>query len=123
MTAGVPDEDVRRLLSVARRRRFTRQEVVFHRDEPADSLHLVAKGHFAMITTPRGEKATIGVRGPGESFGEMALVAEGMRRSETVAALGEAETFAVYRGEFERLRGEHPEVDRVLIAFLAEEAS
>jgi len=39
------------------------------------------------------------VRGPGDSFGEMALVADGVSRSATVAALEEAETFAVY-GEY-----------------------
>jgi CRP/FNR family transcriptional regulator, cyclic AMP receptor protein len=51
----------------------------------------------------------------------MALVAEGRRRSATVAALEEAETFAVYQGDFERLRREHRGVDGVLIAFLAGE--
>ncbi len=119
---GVPDEDVRLLLSVARRRTFARNEVVFHRDDPADSLHLISKGRFALrIMTPLGETTTIGVRGPGDSFGEMALVAEGRRRSATVAALEEAETFAVYQGDFDRLRREHRSVDRVLIAFLAAE--
>lgn len=119
---GVPEEDVRRLLSIARRRRFSRHEVVFHRDDPGDSLHLVNKGRFAIrIMTPLGDTVTIGVRGPGDSFGEMALVTDGMRRSATVAALEEAETFAVYLAEFEQLRKEHPSVNQVLIAFLAEE--
>jgi CRP/FNR family cyclic AMP-dependent transcriptional regulator len=122
LTAGVPEDEVRRLLSVARRRRFSRNEVVFHRDDPADSLHLVSKGRFAIrIMTPLGDTVTIGVRGPGDSFGEMALVAEGLRRSATVAALEEAETFAVYVAEFQRLRKEHPAVNQVLIGFLAEE--
>ena len=119
---GVPEEDVRRLVSVARRRRFSRHEVVFHRDDPADSLHLVNKGRFAIrIMTPLGDTATIGLRGPGDSFGEMALVAEGGKRSATVAALEEAETLAVYVADFHRLRREHPAVDQVLIAFLAGE--
>jgi CRP-like cAMP-binding protein len=119
---GVPEEDVRRLVSVARRRRFSRHEVVFHRDDPADSLHLVSKGRFAVrIMTPLGDTATIGLRGPGDSFGEMALVAEGGKRSATVAALEEAETLAVYVADFHRLRREHPSVDQVLIAFLAGE--
>ena len=62
---GVPDEEVRRLLSVARRRRFSRHEVVFHREDPADSLHLISKGRFAIrIMTPLGETVTIGIRGP-----------------------------------------------------------
>lgn len=119
---GVPDEEVRRLLSIARRRRFSRNEIVFHRDDPADSLHLVSKGRFAIrIMTPLGDTVTIGIRGAGDSFGEMALVAEGMKRSATVEALEEAETFAVYVAEFERLRREHPSVNQVLIAFLAGE--
>jgi CRP-like cAMP-binding protein len=122
LTTGVPDEEVARLIAVARRRRFARHEVVFHRDDPADSLHLVVKGRFAVrIMTPLGETVTVAVRGPGDSFGEMALVAEGQRRSATVAALEDAETFAVYVTDFIRLQAEHPSVDKVLIAFLAEE--
>ena len=120
--AGVPEEEVRRLLSVARRRRFSRGEVVFHRDDPADSLHLVQKGRFAVkVMTPLGDTATLAVRGPGDSFGEMALVSEDARRAATVAALEEAETYAVYQAEFHRLRKEHPQVNQVLIAFLAGE--
>jgi CRP/FNR family cyclic AMP-dependent transcriptional regulator len=51
----------------------------------------------------------------------MALVAEGRKRSATVEALEEAETFAVYVGEFQRLCKEHPSVSQVLIGVLAEE--
>ena len=122
LVEGVPEEEVQRLLSVARRRRFSRGEVVFHRDDPADSLHLVQKGRFAVkVMTPLGDTATLAVRGPGDSFGEMALVAEDARRAATVAALEEAETYAVYQAEFHRLRREHPQVNQVLIAFLAGE--
>jgi CRP/FNR family transcriptional regulator, cyclic AMP receptor protein len=119
---GVDDEDVRRLVSVSRRRRFSRNEVVFHRDDPGDSLHLIEKGRFAIrIMTPLGDTVTIAVRGPGESFGEMALVGEAPRRSATVVALEQAETLAVYKGEFENLRRNHRSVDEVLFAFLVAE--
>ena len=54
---------------------------------PGDSLHLISKGRFAIqVMTPLGDTATIAVRSPGESFGEMALVG-GARRSATVLAL------------------------------------
>jgi CRP/FNR family cyclic AMP-dependent transcriptional regulator len=119
---GVPAQEIRRLLSVARRRRFSKGEVVFHRDDPGDSLHLVQKGRFAIrIMTPLGDTVTIGVRGPGDSFGEMALVGGEARRSATVEALEEAETFSVYKDDFARLRKEHPTVTVVLVAFLAGE--
>lgn len=70
--------------------------------------------------TPVGETATIAVRGPGESFGEMALVG-GQRRSATVAALEDSETFSIFERDFQRLRHEHPAVNDVLIRFLVSE--
>ena len=122
MLEGVPGEEVRELLQIARRRRFARNEVVFHRDDPGDSLHLIQKGRFAVrVMTPLGDVATIAVRGPGESFGEMALIAEEPRRSATVSALEEAETFAIYRAEFEQLRRRYPAVNDVLFRFLTVE--
>ncbi len=121
LLADVPAEEVRQTLQIARRRHFARKEVVFHRDDPGDSLHLISKGRFAInVITPLGETATIAVRGPGESFGEMALVSH-ERRSATVAALEDAETFALYRDDFERLRRRYASVDAVLFAFLAGE--
>jgi CRP/FNR family cyclic AMP-dependent transcriptional regulator len=122
LLVDVPDDDIRRLISIARRRRFGRNEVVFHRDDPGDSLHLIAKGRFAIrVMTPLGDTVTIAVRGPGDSFGEMALVGDDPRRSATVVALEEAETFAVYKDDFQRLRVEYPSVDAVLFAFLVGE--
>jgi len=109
---------VRELLQIARRRRFSRNEVVFHREDPADSVHLVVRGRFAVrVMTPLGDVATIAVRGPGDSFGEMALIAEEPRRSATVEALESAETFAIYRREFDALRARHPSVDAMLFRF------
>lgn len=122
LLAGVSEPEVRRLISVARRRRFARHEVVFHRDDPADSLHLVVKGRFAVrIMTPLADTVTIAVRGPGEQFGEMALVGDQPRRSATIEALEQAETLAVYKDDFEQLRSQFPSVNDVLLAFLAGE--
>jgi CRP/FNR family transcriptional regulator, cyclic AMP receptor protein len=122
LLSDVAAEDVRMLLSVARRRRFQRGEVVFHRDDPGDSLHLIVSGRFAIrVMTPLGDMVWIAVRGPGENFGEMALVEDDARRSATVSALEDAETFAVRKPEFDGLRQRYPGIDRVLIAFLAGE--
>ena len=72
-------------MAIARRRSFARNEVVFHRDDLGDSLHLIGKGRFSIrVMTPLGAVATVAIRGPGESFGEMALVAEEPRRSATL---------------------------------------
>jgi len=117
----VPEADVQRLVSVSRRRRFSRNEVVFHRDDPADSLHLIEKGRVAIrIMTPLGVTATLAVRGPSESFGEMALVGSA-RRTATVAALDQTETLAVYKDDFDQLRRDHPPLNDLLFAFLVGE--
>jgi CRP/FNR family transcriptional regulator, cyclic AMP receptor protein len=111
---GVPPEEVRQLLALARRRSFRRGEVVFHRLDPSDSLHLVVKGRFAIrVMTPLGETVTIALRGPGDAFGEMGVLGDAPP-SATVEALEEAETFCLYKREFERVRREHPTVNAVL---------
>jgi CRP/FNR family transcriptional regulator, cyclic AMP receptor protein len=119
---GIPQEEVRQLLQVARRRTFRRGEVVLHQNDPADSLHLVAQGRFAVrVMTPLGEPATVAVCGPGDVFGEMALVGESARRSATVEALENAETFCVHELDFARIRREYPEVNEVVIRYLVNE--
>src|SRR6266446_901655 len=56
LLAGVSAEDVSRLVAVAQRRAFRRGQVVFHDDDPADALHLVVHGHFAVrVTIPTGD--------------------------------------------------------------------
>ena len=122
LLSDVPPEDVRALLAISRRRSFAKGEVVFHRDDPGDSLHLIVKGSFAVrIMTPLGDTVTVAVRGRGDNFGEMALADPDSRRSATVAALQQSVTMAIYYGEFERLRSQHPQIDRVLTAFLVGE--
>ena len=119
---GLPPEDVRRLLAIARRRTFRKGEVVFHRDDLAESLHLIVKGRFAVrITTQLGETALLDVLGAGEAFGELALLSPGSRRSATVESLDDGETLSVFRDDFAVLQAEHPGVKDVLLRLLAEQ--
>ena len=117
---GLPEAELRRLVAVARRRTFDRDEVVFHRGDPADSLHLIVKGHFtARVTTQLGDTVTVAIHGPGEACGELALVDVGALRSTTVAAVEAGETLAINRDDFNRVRREYPEVNEVLVRLLA----
>ncbi len=118
---AVPDHELRQ---AGRRRRFDRGEVVFHRDDPGDSLHRVDSGRFASrIVTPGGDAATVSLHGPGDVFGLLSVVGITRLRTATVVALERAETLAVPRSEFLRLRTAHPAmrdaVEEVLAAQLA----
>lgn len=96
--------------------------MVFHREDPADSLHLIARGRFAArLQTPLGDSVLLDVLGPGQSFGELALLLPDTRRSATVSALEEGETRSVYRDDFARLQRQHPGVKDVLLTLLADQ--
>ena len=88
--------------------------MVFHQHDPADTLHLIDKGRFAVrVATPLGDTAILAVLGPGDMFGELSLLGDAdARRSATVAALEAGETRSVHRLDFERLRS-HASRDRV----------
>jgi len=122
LLSDLEPEDVRHLLSIARRRTFGRGDIVFHRDDPADSLHLIARGRFAArVATPQGDSVLLEVLGPGQSFGELALLLPGARRSATVSALEDGETRSVFRDDFALLQRSHPGVKDVLLRLLAEQ--
>ena len=104
------------LQAAARRRRFARREVVFHQGDPADALHLIAKGRFGVrATTPLGDSAMFAVLGPGEFFGELGLLRSEPIRTATVVALEQAETRALHRADLARLEREHPAIVDVLL--------
>ncbi len=122
LLAELSEDDRRRLLSISRRRRFAKSEVVFHTGDRGDSLHLVAKGRFAVWAgTASGDVTMLAVLGTGGFFGELALVDKADRRAATVTALEPAETLSIGREDFERIRAVHASVDRVLVAALAAE--
>ena len=88
---------------------------------PATRCTLIGKGRFAVrITTQLGDTATLAVFGPGEAFGELALLSSDRFRSATVVALEPAETYSVGGSDVQRLRREHPGVNEILIGLLAE---
>ena len=117
---GLDDDDRRAVLAAAVRRRYKRNEVVFHEGEPGDTFHHLAKGRVAIrASTPSGDIATLRVLGPGDLFGEQCLLDDAARRTATVVALEPVETLVLTRQQFEALRADHASVDDILIRHLA----
>jgi CRP-like cAMP-binding protein len=103
-----------------RRRRFGRDEVVFHEGDPGDTLHVIDKGRVLVeVTTSRGDVAALAVRGPGEVIGELAVVGDG-RRTARVTTLEPTETLTLDQRILEDLRATDPRVDRYLVELLAQ---
>jgi CRP-like cAMP-binding protein len=118
---GVPDDQARVVLAAARRRRYSRREVIFHEGDPAQSMHVIVSGQVALrVTTPLGDSATLDILGAGEMFGELALLPPAGTRSATAQALAATETIALGAEEFTALRKEEPAVATSLLATLVE---
>ena len=117
---GLPEDEVGKLLSHARRRRFSRGETLFHEGDPGATVHLVAKGRIAVrVTTRMGEVATVELVLPGDVVGELALLSpEGMRGA-TAVALEPTETLVLDKATFSALRRDDPMVSDFLVQLLA----
>jgi CRP-like cAMP-binding protein len=118
---GIPAEQAERIRRAARRRRFAAGEVVFHEGDTGDTVHLVLKGRLAvLVTSSYGQQLTYEVVSAGEFFGELGLLSDDHVRSATVRAFEATETLAISRGDFERLRSEHPSVTELLVRILTQ---
>jgi len=121
LIALLPERERKEVLRLGRRRRFARNEVVFHEGDPGDTLHVLTKGHVAVrITTPLGDVGMLRVLGPGQVFGELAVV-DIAPRSATIVALDACETVALHRSHLDELRQAHPGIDRLLLAAMVDE--
>ncbi len=119
LLAGLPENEVRRVVQAARRRRFARGEVLFHEGDPAATVHLLARGRVAVrVTTPLGDVCTLDILGTGSVLGELALLCPGAPRSATAVALEPTETMAVDGAIFTELRGHYREVADTLVQVL-----
>ena len=120
MLEGLPEDEVRRLIASTRRRRFARQEVLFHEGDPATTVHLVAKGRIAVrVTTPQGDVATVDLVLAGDVVGELALLSPGRKRGATAVAMEPTETLSIDETTFSSLRRDDPAVSDFLVQLLA----
>ena len=103
-------EQLSPLTSKLRRRQYQRGEVIFHQDDPADRLHIIAEGSVRIsVTSEDGREKDLALLQRGECFGEMALL-DGSNRSATATAMEASQTFALFRQDFMDFLEEHPQV-------------
>src|SRR5918998_6640214 len=116
------DESVlRSIANGLRRRRFRRNEVIFHQGDPGDSLHIVGNGAVKIVLpSAEGEEAIIATLREGDFFGELSLL-DGAPRSATAAAVEPSETLVLPRSAFMQLLDGDPGLRNALLAGLTRE--
>lgn len=111
------------VLKAAHLRSFPRGHIVCHAGDEADALHLVESGRLSVrVSTADGDAAMLNILGPGDYFGEVALLRPEWptQRTATVTTLEPSRTLAIAHEEFTAIRSRNPGVEQMLSWLLAE---
>ena len=100
-------------------RRFGTNQVIFHLGDPGGLLYLISRGKVKIShTTSDGQEVVLAILGPGDFFGEMALL-DDSPRSATAVALEPTETWTLHRGEFMSYLSDNPDFTLHVLKTLA----
>lgn len=100
-------------------RQFARDEIVFHRDDPAGHVFLIAAGTVKIsVPDETGHEVLVALQRGGDVFGELALF-DDSPRSATVTAITETAALALTRADFVGVLERNPEAMRKMLALLA----
>lgn len=114
--ADLPDSDLASVAAVAKPRRYARDEVVIREDERGDVFCLIKQGRVKItMTSPEGKELILSTLGPGQFFGEMALL-DDEPRSASVIATEKLEVLTIWRSDFLQLLAENFAFTRRLLA-------
>lgn len=117
----VDPESLREIARQLRRRRFRRNETIFHQGDPGDALHMVSSGAIKIVLPSLdGEEAIIATLRRGDFFGELAIL-DDAPRSATAVALEATETWTLSRALFHELLDRDSTLRDALLAGLARE--
>ncbi len=118
--ADLPDEILEALAASLGKRTFAKGMVLFHKGSPGQRLYLIETGQVRIfVLSDSGHEITLNFHGPGECFGELALLDGGPRSAGAVAM----ETLVAYtldRADFLDLVEAHPKLARRALELVSE---
>jgi CRP/FNR family cyclic AMP-dependent transcriptional regulator len=102
------------------RRRMSAGEILFHKGDPGDGLYGVLAGRVAFtVDSADGRQLILNILGPGEFFGEIALL-DGKGRSATGVARDDGELLFIARGDFLAFFAERPDEMLQIVVLLCD---
>lgn len=113
------DADITSLGRLASRRRYPKDTVVFFENEEGDFFFIIVEGRIKVtILGDDGREIILSMLGPGDFFGEMALL-DNEPRSATAIAVEESELLSLHRTDFQGVIGDNPAISAALIKVLS----
>jgi CRP-like cAMP-binding protein len=104
----LPAEDIEPLIDRVKERTASAGEFIFRTGDPGNALYLVADGVVEVIDDNAGR--TLAELGPGQVFGEMALLNDGTRTA-SIRAKTHAQLLVIGKGDFTRLLADNASLD------------
>ena len=104
---------------VARTKSLERREELFHKGDEGGEVYVVASGKLKALTTSMdGDDVVFSILGPGEVFGEVALLGA-TPRTATVTAIEDCRLLVINRRDFMSFLRTNPEISVKLLSVLA----
>jgi CRP/FNR family cyclic AMP-dependent transcriptional regulator len=117
--AELDDRELGSIATVAKVRRYAKDDVVFHADESGDVFCLIQQGQVKVtMISPEGKEIILSMLGPGDFFGEMSLL-DDEPRSATVIATEPLEIVTIWRSDFLQILSENFSITRKVLAELS----
>jgi len=102
-----------------RRRTFRHGTMLFHKDQAGDSLYVIETGRVRLfVPAEGGEEMTVDIAGPGEVFGELALL-DGQPRSASAEAVEDTVAHTLDRETFQQALASVPGLAPALLELLS----
>ena len=100
--AGLADQELEVLADSLGKRTFGKGMIIFHKGSPGQTLYIIQSGKVRIfILSESGQEISVNIYGPGDVFGELALL-DGLPRSAGAVAMEKTVTFTLHRDDFLR---------------------
>ncbi|MGY4474902.1 CRP/FNR family cyclic AMP-dependent transcriptional regulator [Bradyrhizobium sp. USDA 3364] len=120
MFADLGADELQRLSGLCHTQQLTNGEVLFQKGDPGDALFGVRRGQMRIETgAADGSRLTLNFMGPGDLFGEVAVL-DGQDRTADATAGEQTELFVLRREDFLGFLEREPKVAVRLIALLCQ---
>jgi len=118
--SALGNEAIAQIAALCTSRSLADGETLFVKGDPGDALYGVRRGQIVIATTlSSGRQLTLNILGPGDVFGEIALL-DGRPRSADAVASGQVELFTIRRSDFQNLLKQQPDITTKIIELLCE---
>jgi CRP-like cAMP-binding protein/KaiC/GvpD/RAD55 family RecA-like ATPase len=118
--SSISVDDLSSLSRQFTRRRYRKDEIIFHKGDFGSTFHIINIGSVKLsIPSEEGEDVFLAHLGPGDFFGELALLDE-RPRSATATARDSTETLALEREDFLDFVKLYPDLAVGILAVLAQ---